>query len=189
MRFPRPDHAVSRRPLPLALALALCSLAAMLLSGCAALFGPPQPDTRPWVYLVRHAEKVQDGSADPPLSAAGQARAALLATGIQHAGITGILSTPYRRTRETAAPAARWLGLSVEELPISGGLDAHVSAVVARVRSDPEAQWLIVGHSNTLAPILAGLGGPAIDDLTEDAYGDVLILHRDGSLSRGRFGP
>lgn len=168
---------------------AVIGLLTLTLCACASWFGPPEPDRSPYVYLVRHAEKVNDGSRDPALSAAGQARAATLGTGLQHARITGILTTAYRRTRDTAAPAARWLSISAVEVPVDGGLDAHVAAVVEKVRAEPEGRWLIVGHSNTLAPILRALGGPVIDDLDEQDYGDVLILHRDGSLSRGRYGP
>ena len=65
------------------------------------------------VYLVRHAEKV-DESRDPPLSAAGLERAALLAEMLRDAGITHLHSTDLERTRDTAAPLARRLSLEVQ---------------------------------------------------------------------------
>jgi hypothetical protein len=54
------------------------------------------------VLLVRHAEKAAEPADDPPLTAAGAERAQALATALQDAGVTAIITTPLRRTRETA---------------------------------------------------------------------------------------
>jgi len=54
------------------------------------------------VLLVRHAEKAAEPADDPPLTAAGAERAQALATALQDAGVTAIITTQLRRTRETA---------------------------------------------------------------------------------------
>ena len=63
------------------------------------------------VFVVRHAERADDGAAkledDPDLSAAGRARAEALAAALEDAGITAIFATQYKRTHQTAAPLAK----------------------------------------------------------------------------------
>jgi hypothetical protein len=60
------------------------------------------------LYIVRHAEKApaSPGDEDPPLSTSGVARAQELAHLLRSVDLRAIYVTPYRRTRETAAPTA-----------------------------------------------------------------------------------
>ena len=66
------------------------------------------------VYVVRHAERADGGAppagmttpADPELSAAGAARAQKLAAMLADAGVTAIITTEFKRTKNTAAPLA-----------------------------------------------------------------------------------
>ena len=68
------------------------------------------------VIVIRHAEKESGGPVDPPLSAAGEARAALLARMFGDAKGPGRLDaiyvSPAVRSRSTAAPLAARLGLT-----------------------------------------------------------------------------
>src|SRR5437667_9313152 len=61
---------------------------------------------QPIVVIVRHAEKAANGGNDPDLSSAGQARANELARILKDSGITAIFTSEFKRTQETAAPAA-----------------------------------------------------------------------------------
>ncbi len=68
------------------------------------------------VIVVRHAEKA-DQTPDTALSAQGKARAKSLADLLRGAGVTHIITSEYLRTRDTAAPLAAALGLTIEQVP------------------------------------------------------------------------
>src|SRR5687768_13117446 len=69
------------------------------------------------VILVRHAEKIDDKAlTDPELTEAGRTRAHELARMLAPAGIKAIYATPFHRTRQTAAPLAKALGLEAVEV-------------------------------------------------------------------------
>src|SRR5215471_7959478 len=72
----------------------------------------------PVLVLVRHADKAAQPADDPPLTTAGMKRAQDLATTLQDAGVTAIITTQLRRTRETAQPLATALGLTPEVLKV-----------------------------------------------------------------------
>src|SRR5947209_13815084 len=85
----------------------------------------------PTVVLVRHADTAS--LPDRPLSAAGLKRAQDLATALRNAGVTAIITTQLRRTRETAQPLATALGL------VPQGVNVGESALVAN--PPPGAQF------------------------------------------------
>lgn len=118
------------------------------------------------VIAVRHAEKVPDGSKDPLLTEEGQKRAELLARMLRDAGVSAIYSTSYHRTRNTAAPLAKALGIAVTED------DANPAALAERILKENRGKTvLVVGHSNTIPPFLKALGvvgAPAIGDSEHD---------------------
>ena len=66
------------------------------------------------VLLVRHGLPNIDRDADPGLSSVGQLQAKALAEQIASEAPDAIFSSHLRRTRETAAPLAELLGLTVE---------------------------------------------------------------------------
>ncbi len=107
-----------------------------------------------FVVLVRHAEPAATGGNDPSLSTTGKKRAVTLSKMLAGAGITAIFTSELKRTKETAAPLAQQL--SITPVVIAGdplAAAAQVSAAGARV--------LVVGHSNTVPPLIKALGGPA----------------------------
>ena len=71
--------------------------------------------------MLRHAvaeDAAPSGrDADRKLTPEGAARASAVARGLagMASGIEAVLSSPYRRAKETAAPAAKALGLPVTE--------------------------------------------------------------------------
>ncbi len=159
-------------------------LGAALLVAVPAVLAAQEPTV---VILVRHAEKAAEPANDPPLTPAGEARAAALAAALREARVSGIVSTQFRRTLETAAPLARGLGLTPDTVRAGGQSAAqHAQAVAAHVRDRYAGRTvLVVGHSNTIPPIIAALGGPRMPDLCDPEYAHlfVLVLRADGTAS------
>ena len=136
------------------------------------------------VYLVRHAEKLDD-SRDPPLSDAGKARAEELARTLADAGVTHVWSTDFARTRSTAAPAAARAGLQVQVYDPSKARE-----FVEQLKRTP-GRHLVVGHSNTtpaLVQLLGGTPGAAISDTEYDRLYIVVIDPGGTTSTLLRFG-
>ena len=127
------------------------------------------------VVLVRHAERSDAPAGDVTLSESGQSRADELAAALAEARIDTIVTTQFRRTRDTAAPLAKALNLTLKIVEAGRDTAAHVNAVVAAVKAGGTAV-LVVGHSNTVPAIITALGGPAMDDLCEFEYSNLFTL-------------
>ena len=126
------------------------------------------------IFLVRHAEKLEGGD-DPRLSAAGKQRAERLAGMLADAGITGIYSTDYARTRETAAPLARATDLGVTLY------DPSEPTQFTEFLKKKPGRHLVIGHSNTVPDLVDRLGGTPGPDIDEESeYDRLYIVTRDG---------
>ena len=140
------------------------------------------------VFVVRHAEKGGDpADRDPELSEAGRERARTLAHVLGEANITAIYSTPFLRTQHTAQPLAELLGIEITVTTIS---QTMTEDLVATLRNDHAGQVvLVVGHSNTVPPIVNALGGGPFENLTDDEYDDMFVvtLAADGSATAVRL--
>lgn len=133
------------------------------------------------VFLVRHAEKAGPSDpefagaspSDPPLNAAGMARAEELVRTLGDAGITTIYSSPYERTRATVRPLAARLGLEVTEHPAT-----DVAGLAERIRATNRGGVVVIaGHSNTVPALVEALGAgpvPPIEDAWE--YDNLYIV-------------
>ena len=140
------------------------------------------------VYLVRHAEKVLDGTRDPALTPAGHRRADALADLLHGVELTQVHTTNYRRTRETALPTARRRGIKKATAYTGDDLADVAQKIIAR-----GGTHLVVGHSNTtgeLAQLISGKASPAIAD---DEYDRLYIITRNvgaaPTLAVVRFAP
>ncbi len=125
------------------------------------------------VILVRHAEKTAVEN-DPPLSAAGEARASRLARTLASSGITAIYTTPYARTRETAAPIAEALQLAPVELDPGPSYAADLAATIRGEHAGGTV--LVVGHSNTTQNVLKALGIGNAPKIEETEYDNLFIV-------------
>lgn len=131
------------------------------------------------VYIVRHGEKVSEADTTD-LSPAGHERARALVDVLAAKGIDSIFTTPTRRTRQTAAPLARQLSLTMVDYPARPN-----DVILKRIERIRSKTVLVVGHSNTILDIAKGLGTQPT--LTTIASGDFDNLLRV-QIKRGLFG-
>ena len=128
------------------------------------------------VYLVRHAEKIDD-SADPDLSSAGYARAEVYASILKDEDVSAIFSTPYIRTRKTAEPTASVHGLEILEYD-----PAAPEELVAKLET-LTGTVLVTGHSNTIPELVNLLTGENMPDLDERVYDRVYRVTLEDGLN------
>src|ERR1700731_1513853 len=136
----------------------------LLLSAAAA--APAQPV----VFIVRHAEKAATGGSDPDLSPAGQARADTLAQMLKDSGIVSIFTSEFKRTKETAAPTAKSLGITPTIVP---GKDT--AALVSKLR-ELKGNALVVGHGNIIPDLVKTLGINTPVQIDENDYSQVFVV-------------
>ena len=140
------------------------------------------------LFLVRHAEKAIDGSADPVLTPAGAARAEELAYMLGHVKLDAVYSTPYSRTKQTVLPTAKQKGLEVK-LYKPGEKD-FLKKVLEEY---PGGAVLIVGHSNTIPGLANELTCHSeFRDLDDATYDNLFIasvpVEGKAVILRMRFG-
>lgn len=122
------------------------------------------------IYLVRHAEKV-DESRDPTLTAAGMQRAEDLRDTLIHKGISAIYCSDFLRTRQTGQPLADALGMDL----ILYRPDT-VLQLAPILRSLRGKRVLVVGHSNTTPTLIKALTGE--DEVIDHAdYDNLYLIH------------
>jgi broad specificity phosphatase PhoE len=139
-------------------------LLATLIGGCA---GQPARDAGATFVLVRHAEKADDGSKDPPLSDAGAARARVLSASLASAPLRAAYATGYRRTQATATPSAQSHALPV----ITYDASRSAADLAAQLRRDHrDGTVLVVGHSNTVPAIAAALCGCRVAPMADGEF-------------------
>jgi phosphohistidine phosphatase SixA len=122
------------------------------------------------LYLVRHAEKVQDGSRDPLLDQAGTERAAQLSNWLQGKSIEDVWSSDYQRTRHTAKPLLLALG---KELLI---YDPRQLAELTQQLLERKNNALVVGHSNTTPELARLLCACEIEPMEESEYSRLIVI-------------
>ena len=134
------------------------------------------------VLMVRHAEKADDGTPDPPLTEPGRERAACLAAMLHGFAPTHLFSSTYQRTRATLEPLATATGLTPTLI------DPKDDAAWQRALRElpPGSRAVVVGHSNTLPALVAALGG-RVSGL--DAEGNLPHDEYDRLVHVVAFGP
>jgi phosphohistidine phosphatase SixA len=173
--------------------LFLTTVLAGSLAGCAimqptndsAVYNPAQR-----VFLVRHAERFNDSREDPPLTAEGKQRAKALADTLRDAGVTAIITSQWKRAKDTAQPLADLLKITPEVIPTADPPHEYFQATANALRRLKDDTVLVVGHI-TVPNIIAELGGPQLPTICESVFSDLFLLVPalgwDG-LTRLRYG-
>jgi len=142
------------------------------------------------ILFVRHAERAEDGTRNPPISDEGIVRAENLAKVIENGdfNVTYIFSTPYKRTQMTATPTADFLELEITEY----GFDDLENWLTEVITKNAGNTVLIVGHSNTTPRLInMVIGEERFEQLDEHAFGDLFIvktnLYGSGEVEISKF--
>jgi 2,3-bisphosphoglycerate-dependent phosphoglycerate mutase len=142
------------------------------------------------IYLVRHAEKdTSDPNApDPLLTEAGKQRAAELAKLLDTAKIAAVFSTDRIRTRETGKPLADKNKLTLQ---LYDPRDTQLAKKILETNAGKKV--LIIGHSNTLIPLILQFGAqPTVTTIADHEHDNLFIvtIKPDGiiSLESRKFG-
>ena len=151
----------------------------------------------PRLVLVRHGRAaVSSGEdRDPPLSDEGQAQAEAMALALAPLGTLAVLTSPLRRTRETAAALERRFGVeariepAVAEVPSavpSGGPSPPGALRSATTSPSPAPADAPARPFGTAGPTSAAWRAPFLSDLLSRRWEEVdpfLLRWRDGVLS------
>lgn len=127
------------------------------------------------LIFVRHAEKADDGTRNPPLTKEGEARAERIKAMLKkvYSKVDAVYSTEYKRTELTALPTSKEFDLEIQSY------DPRAPKVfIKKLVKDHQGEVvLIVGHSNT-TPFLVNMviGEEKFVQLDESAYNDVFIV-------------
>lgn len=123
------------------------------------------------IWLVRHAEKADTPTNNPPLTRLGQQRAKELLRNLKREKIKAIYVTDFMRTKQTAQPVASQFGITPQVYDPANS-KRFAETVLAHNKGK---NILIVGHSNTLVSLIVALGcEQPFTTLNDDDY-DILF--------------
>lgn len=122
------------------------------------------------IYLVRHAEKVPDGSRDPELTKIGMQRSARLADWFGDKNIEDVWSSDYKRTRDTATPILAKLETDLV-LYDPRNLPEITEKLLALQHTA-----LVIGHSNTTPQLARLLCNCEIADMDETEHDRLIMI-------------
>ena len=131
-------------------------------------------------YLIRHAEKDTQKN-DPPLSAAGSARASRLTEILRQSWLDAVYTTLTSRTMMTVDSITQYKGLSNNIYTTS-----NMKETFTEVSQSPAMnRILVVGHSNTIPPLANFLLGKThfnktIDEKSYDNF-YIVVERRDST--------
>jgi phosphohistidine phosphatase SixA len=135
----------------------------MLFAGaCATAAAPPVPN----IYVMRHLN-TPEGVANAQLTDEGRKAAEALAGWLERDPPAVVLVSDTDRARATAAPAIARLKPAVLTYD-----PRDTPALVAQVLA-AKGTVLVIGHSNTVPDIIAGLGGTRPEPLAHKDFGDI----------------
>jgi broad specificity phosphatase PhoE len=137
------------------------------------------------VFIVRHAERaaLKGDADDPPLTKAGRMRAEELARVLADVPLKAVYASEFKRTQQTAAPAAKRAGV-----PVQRRRAEDAQGLAAELRAVPDDQdVLVVGHSDTIGELVTALGAPdKLGELPDGEYDNLFVVELRGKAARLR---
>src|SRR5207244_11135804 len=116
------------------------------------------------VFALRHANRKPDPADD--LTPAGVARARLLARMLGESGIRVAFCSDAIRTQRTMEPLKNLPGVQLEIVTVAASAADHGQQIVDKVKALPhDAVVAVIGHNDTVGPILEGPNGNPVDGL------------------------
>ena len=143
------------------------------------------------VYLVRHAEKDTSDAKneDPELTPAGEARAEALRALLEGQEVDALYTTKFIRNKKTLKPLAddRQLEMQLYEAHDFEGLKKQL---LGQHRGETV---VVVGHSNTILPIIEAFGAEKpVNEIADSAYSYLFKLtvspQGNATVETSRFG-
>ncbi|MET3876647.1 histidine phosphatase family protein [Chitinophaga sp. OAE865] len=126
-------------------------------------------------YVIRHAER--NPGPDSTLTVAGQERAGALYRLLKDSGLNKIYFTPYKRTIATADSMRIRLHLDTCFYAADTSGESFIYQVTRH--GDWGKRLLVIGHSNTVVPILRSLkANPHMDIIGENEYDRLFIVRK-----------
>jgi phosphohistidine phosphatase SixA len=127
------------------------------------------------VFVIRHADRKPEP--DDDLTPAGIVRARLLARMLAESGVRTVFCSSAERARKTIQPLKDLLGDRLEIVTASIRSTTHVQQIVDGVKALPEnAVAAVIGHSDTVGPIIEGLSGRTIDQIASHEFDKLFVL-------------
>ena len=172
--------------------LLCCTAACQSNSGDGTMAAADNTEAAPTtIYVVRHAEKDTSDAKneDPALTPAGEARAEALRALLEGQEVDALYTTKYIRNKSTLQPLAdeRQLEMQVYEAHDFEGLKKQL---LGQHRGETV---VVVGHSNTILPIIEAFGAEKpVNEIADSAYSYLfkLTVAPDGTatVETSRFG-
>ncbi len=124
------------------------------------------------IIIVRHAEKIDDGTKNPALSEAGTVRAEKLNKMLLEFEIDKLFSSPYLRTTATLQPIA-----ASRKLEINSYSPSDKNFAASLLQNEKGKTIVVAGHSNTCPDLVNSLiKKPKYQALDESDYGKIWIV-------------
>ena len=156
-------------------------IAVLLLSQLA--FAQQAADPVTTVFLIRHAERAEEPRQDPPLTEKGTARSEALARLLSNAGIKAIYTSTFARTKLTAEPLAKQLGITPAALSLKLNpsnprqiAEESTKETVDKIMSHAGGSVLVIGHSNSIPDVIKRLGADVAPAIDEKKFDDLFVV-------------
>ena len=129
------------------------------------------------IIIVRHAEKADEGTKNPPLSEEGLQRAERLSSMLSDLKIDRLYATPFLRTNQTLTPLSKNFGIAIESYEASDATFAE-----QLLQKNKGKTVVVAGHSNS-SPTLVNrlIKKEMYQKLDESVFSKIWILTFKGN--------